>query len=55
MTVQDVFDLRKQGRVEEAYEAARSVYAVDKGPHASSAMFWTAVDMLKKRASENCM
>ena len=55
MTVQDVFDLRKQGRVEEAYEAARSVYAVDKGPHASSAMFWTAVDMLKKRASESCM
>jgi len=39
--------LRKQGLTEEAYEAARRLYASDKSPHAASAMFWTAVDMLK--------
>jgi uncharacterized protein (TIGR00252 family) len=55
MTVKDVFELRTQGRVEEAYEAAREIYAVDKGPYASAAMFWTAVDMLKMRAGEDRM
>lgn len=47
MTAKEVFELRKQGRTEEAYEAARHLYAADKSPFASSAMFWTAVDMLK--------
>jgi hypothetical protein len=28
MTVKEVFDLRKQGRIEEAYEAIRPMYAV---------------------------
>lgn len=55
MTVNEVFGLRNQGRKEEAYEAARTIYATDKGPYASAAMFWTAVDMLKMRASEDCM
>ena len=53
MTVNDVFALRSQGRTDEAYEAARGVYATDKSPHASAAMFWTAVDALKKRANED--
>lgn len=52
MTVKEVFELRRQGRTEEAYEAARRLYATDKGPQASSAMFWTAVDMLRVRAEE---
>lgn len=52
MTAKEVFELRKQGRREEAYEAARSLYATDKGPYAASAMFWTAVDMLRLRAGE---
>lgn len=47
MTVTDIFDLRKQGMTAEAYEAARAVYAADKSPYASAAMFWTAVDMLR--------
>jgi uncharacterized protein (TIGR00252 family) len=55
MTVEEVFGLRNQGRKEEAYEAARQIYAVDKGPYASAAMFWTAVDMLKLRVSEHRM
>lgn len=53
MTVKDVFELRKQGRIEEAYGIIRSIYAGDKGPYASLAMFWTAVDVFKKRITEN--
>lgn len=52
MTAKEVFELRKNGLIEEAYEAARQLYASEQGPYASSAMFWTAVDMLKARASE---
>ena len=52
MTVRDVFELRRQGRIEEAYEAIRPLYAHDKGPYTSLAMFWTAVDILKKRLNE---
>ena len=52
MTVKEIFELRKNGHIEEAYEAARELYAVDKSPYASSAMFWTAVDMLRKWVDE---
>jgi len=53
MTVKDVFQLRKEGRIEEAYDAIRPLYASDKGPYTSLAMFWTATDILKKRLKEN--
>ena len=53
MTVKDVFELRKQGRIEEAYDAIRPLYAIDKGPYTSLAMFWTATDILKKRLDED--
>jgi len=52
MTVKDVFDLRRQGRVEEAYEAIRPMYAVHKGKYTTLAMFWVGSDILKKRLSE---
>lgn len=52
MTINEVFELRRQGHTQEAYEAARHVYATNKSPHASSAMFWTAVDMLKLCVSD---
>ena len=52
MTVRDVFELRKQGRIGEAYDAIRLLYANDKGPYTSLAMFWTATDILKKRLNE---
>ncbi len=55
MTINEVFGLRNQGRKEEAYEAARVIYATDKSPYASAAMFWTAVDVLKIRVSEDRM
>ena len=53
MTIREVFGLRNQGRKEEAYEAARTIYARDKSPYASAAMFWTAVDMLNLRIIED--
>lgn len=52
MTVRDVIELRRQGRTEEAYDAIRRIYASDKGESASATMFWTAVDVLKKRTDE---
>ena len=55
MNIHDVFGLRNQGRKEEAYEAARTIYATDKSPYASSAMFWTAVDVLKMCVHEGRM
>lgn len=55
MNVADVFELRRQGRTEEAYCAIRAIYATDKGPYASVAMFWTAVDVLKARVAEGRM
>ena len=52
MTAKEIFALRKNGQQEEAYEAARQLYAADKSPYAASAMFWTAADILKVRISE---
>ena len=39
--------------MEQAYEAARQLYAVDKTDYAVSAMFWTAVDRLKELAVQD--
>ena len=52
MTVKEVFELRKQGRIEEAYEAIRPMYAVHQGKYTTLCMFWTASDILKKRIGE---
>ena len=52
MTAKEIFELRENGRAEEAYEAARQLYATDKSPYVSTAMFWTAADIFKVRISE---
>ena len=52
MTVKEVFELRKQGKIEEAYEAIRPMYAVHQGKYTTLCMFWTANDVLKKRIGE---
>ncbi len=52
MTVKEVFDLRKQGKIEEAYEAIRPMYAAHQGKYTTLCMFWTASDILKKRIKE---
>ena len=54
-TVKDVFDLRKQGRIEEAYEAIRPMYAAHKGKYTTLCMFWTARDIFNKRMAEGCI
>ena len=46
MTVKDIFELRKEGRVEEAYNAILPMYKVHHGKYTSLAMFWCAVDMI---------
>lgn len=46
MTVKEVFELRKEGRVEEAYNAILPMYRVHHGKYTSLAMFWCAVDMM---------
>lgn len=55
MDVNKIYEWRRQGRIEEAYNAARQIYAIDKGERASSLMFWTAVDMLKRKVLEKHM
>ena len=52
MEVKEIFELRKQGRVEEAYDLIRPMYAVHKGKYTTLCMFWTASDILKKRVKE---
>ena len=52
MTVKEVFELRKQGKIEEAYETIRPMYAVHQGKYTTLCMFWTASDILKKRVKE---
>ena len=52
MTVKEVFDLRRQGKIEEAYEAIRPMYAVHRGKYTTLCMFWTARDILMKRLYE---
>ena len=46
MTVKEVFELRREGRVEEAYNAILPMYRVHHGKYTSLAMFWCAVDMM---------
>ena len=52
MTVRDIFDLRKQGRIEEAYEAIKPMYAVHKGKYTTLCMFWTARDVFNLRMQQ---
>ena len=52
MTVKNVFDLRKQGKIEEAYEAIRPMYAAHKGRYTTLCMFWTAADVFKLRLEQ---
>ena len=53
MNVNEVYELRRQGKIEEAYEIIREIYATDKSGPVAKAMFWTAVDVMKKRVEEN--
>ena len=52
MTVQEIFELRRQGRVEEAYEAIRPMYKVHKGYYTSLCMYLCARDVFNIRLYE---
>lgn len=52
MTVKEIFELRKQGRLEEAYDAIRPLYAVHKDGLTARCMFWTGFDIFRKRLAE---
>lgn len=49
MTVKEIFALRKQGHIEEAYDEIRRQYAAHKGHYTTLCMFWTASDVLRLR------
>lgn len=46
MTVREIFDLRREGKIEEAYRAILPMYKVHHGKYTTLAMFWCAVDMM---------
>lgn len=46
MTVKQIFEMRRAGRVEEAYDAILPLYRVHHGKYTTLAMFWCAVDKL---------
>ena len=52
MEVRDIFELRKEGRVEEAYDLIRERYKIHKGHYTSLCMFWCASDVLEIRVKE---
>ena len=52
MTVKEIFELRKRGQVEAAYEAIRPIYAVHKGRYTTLCMFWVASDVFKLRVEQ---
>ena len=52
MTVKEIFELRKQGRIEEAYEAIRPIYATHKGRYTTLCMMWVGADMFKLRIEQ---
>lgn len=49
MEVRDIFKLRKEGKLEEAYAAIRPMYAMHKGHYTTICMFWVGTDMMELR------
>lgn len=52
MTVKDIFALRKQGKIEEAYEAIRPIYREHKGHYTTICMFACGSDMFRLRVQQ---
>ena len=52
VNVKDIFALRKQGKIEEAYDAIRPIYREHKGKFTTLCMFWTAADVFKLRLDQ---
>lgn len=52
MTVKEIFELRKQGRSEEAYKLIIPMYKEHQGHYTTICMFWCASDVLRNRLAE---
>lgn len=48
-TIQDIFELRKNGQFEQAYAAVLPMYRVHHGHYTTLCMFWTATDVMRLR------
>ena len=52
MEVREIFALRKEGKVEEAYDLIREKYKTYHGHYTTLCMFWCASDVLQLRVEE---
>lgn len=52
MTVKEVFNLRKEGKLQEAWNNIQPMYAAHQGHYTTLAYFWTANDLLKQCLEE---
>ena len=55
MEVREIFALRKEGKVEEAYELIREKYKTYHGHYTTLCMFWCASDVLQLRLEQDCL
>ena len=55
MEVRDIFAMRKEGRVEEAYNLIREKYKTYHGHYTTLCMFWCASDVLQLRVEQGRM
>ena len=53
ITIQEIFELRRNGQYEQAYEAVLPLYREHHGHYTTLCMFWTAADVLRLR-TESC-
>lgn len=48
-TIQEIFEMRKNGQFEQAYEAVLPMYREHHGHYTTLCMFWTATDVMRLR------
>lgn len=51
-TIQDIFEMRKNGQFEEAYEKVLPMYREHHGHYTTLCMFWTATDVCRIRIQQ---
>lgn len=51
-TIQDIFEMRKNGQFEQAYNAVLPMYREHHGHYTTLCMFWTATDVCRLRIDD---
>lgn len=46
-TIQDIFEMRKAGQIEDAFKACLPMYREHHGHYTTLCMFWTSIDMVR--------